>query len=212
MRTNKGELTVARQMSFVLLNKSLLPLPEKFHGLTDQEQKLPAALCRSNHVNEGDPKALFQLRSQLLSSRVHREFFIESQRLSRKSRHADDAQFIPGGAHRPTVSRPTTTLWICRCFSRVAPELFLKRLGGWRLSSGCSRSTGTSAMRGFPLRHNPEFTMLEFYQAYADYRDLMDHEPYGKLLIRECCSERLLGGAPRCRWPGASRWICAKVL
>ncbi|MGI9327655.1 MAG: lysine--tRNA ligase [Pseudomonadales bacterium] len=182
MRTNKGELTVAAE-TFVLLNKSLLPLPEKFHGLTDQEQKY-----RQRYVDlimNEDTRSLFALRSQVVE--CIRGFFIDRQFLEVETPMMHS---IPGGATaRPFITHHNAL--DMPLYLRVAPELFLKRLvvGGFERVFEINRNFRNE---GLSTRHNPEFTMLEFYQAYADYRDLMD---LTEALLSEL-SERILGGAP----------------
>lgn len=182
MRTNKGELTV-EAAEFVLLNKTLAPLPEKFHGLTDQEQKY-----RQRYVDlimNPETRALFELRSKVVE--CIREFFIVRDFLEVETPMMHS---IPGGA----TARPFTThhnALDLPLFLRVAPELHLKRLvvGGFERVFEINRNFRNE---GLSTRHNPEFTMLEFYQAYADYKDLMDltEELLGLL------GERVLGGQP----------------
>ncbi len=182
MRTNKGELTVAAE-TFLLLNKSLLPLPEKFHGLTDQEQKY-----RQRYVDlimNEDTRTLFALRSQVVE--CVRGFFIDRQFLEVETPMMHS---IPGGATaRPFITHHNAL--DMPLYLRVAPELFLKRLvvGGYERVFEINRNFRNE---GLSTRHNPEFTMLEFYQAYADYRDLMD---LTEALLSDL-SERILGGAP----------------
>lgn len=182
MRTNKGELTV-EAAEFVLLNKTLAPLPEKFHGLTDQEQKY-----RQRYVDlimNPETRALFQLRSKVVAS--VRDFFIGRDFLEVETPMMHS---IPGGA----TARPFTThhnALDMPLYLRVAPELHLKRLvvGGFERVFEINRNFRNE---GLSTRHNPEFTMLEFYQAYADYHDLMD---LTEALLAQL-GERVLGGAP----------------
>ena len=164
MRTNKGELSVQAQ-EIVLLNKTLQPLPEKFHGLTDQETRY-----RQRYVDlmtNADSRKVFQARSQI----VHniRQYFVDHDYLEVETPMMHS---IPGGAaarpfmtHHNTLDMPL--------YLRVAPELFLKRLvvGGFERVFEINRNFRNE---GLSTRHNPEFTMLEFYQAYADYEDLMN--------------------------------------
>lgn len=163
MRTNKGELTV-HGTDVQLLNKSLRPLPEKFHGLTDQEVRYRQRYL--DLMTNDETRRVFQLRSQIVQ-RI-REFFVGRDFLEVETPMMHS---IPGGA----TARPFTThhnALDMPLFLRVAPELFLKRLvvGGFERVFEINRNFRNE---GLSTRHNPEFTMLEFYQAYADYRDLM---------------------------------------
>jgi lysyl-tRNA synthetase class 2 len=164
MRTNKGELTVAAS-EFSLLNKTLRPLPDKYHGLTDTEQRY-----RQRYVDlmtNDETRARFQMRTRIVET--VRQFFIERDFLEVETPMMHS---IPGGA----TARPFTThhnALDMPLYLRVAPELYLKRLvvGGMERVFEINRNFRNE---GLSTRHNPEFTMLEFYQAYADYRDLMD--------------------------------------
>ncbi len=164
MRTNKGELTVqAREI--VLLNKTLQPLPEKFHGVTDQEIRFRQRYL-DLIVNE-DSRKLFRTRSQIVQK--IREFFGARDYLEVET---PMMHTIPGGATaRPFVTHHNAL--DIDLYLRVAPELFLKRLvvGGYERVFEINRSFRNE---GLSTRHNPEFTMLEFYEAYADYRDFMN--------------------------------------
>ena len=163
-KTNKGELSV-KVAAIELLVKSLRPLPEKFHGLTDTETKY-----RQRYVDlimsEGS-REVFKKRSAIIS--YIRQFLIEKEYLEVET---PMMQAIPGGA----VARPFVThhnALDMQLFLRIAPELYLKRLvvGGFHRVFEINRNFRNE---GLSTRHNPEFTMLEFYQAYADYHDLMD--------------------------------------
>ncbi len=163
-KSGKGDLYVTMD-EYVLLTKSLRPLPEKHKGLTDME-------ARYRHryvdlmVNE-ETRKTFQVRTRLINSM--RNYFnargfmeVETPML----------QVIPGGATaRPFVTHHNA-LGI-DMYMRIAPELFLKRLvvGGFERVFEINRNFRNE---GLSTRHNPEFTMVEFYQAYADYNDLMD--------------------------------------
>jgi lysyl-tRNA synthetase, class II len=163
-KTRTGELSV-KVTSLRLLSKSLRPLPEKFHGLADQEQKY-----RQRHVdlitNPGS-RDVFVKRSQIVQKM--REFFVDRGYLEVETpmMHA-----IPGGAAaRPFVTHHNaldTDLYL-----RIAPELYLKKLvvGGMEKVFEINRNFRNE---GMSTRHNPEFTMLEFYEAYQDYHYLMD--------------------------------------
>lgn len=163
-RTNKGELSV-RASELRLLTKSLRPLPEKWHGLSDTE-----ARYRQRYVDlimNPDVRAVFRARSALV--RGVRDFFEDRDFLEVET---PMLQAIPGGAS----ARPFVTHYNALdhdFYLRVAPELYLKRLvvGGLERVFELNRNFRNE---GLSTRHNPEFTMLEFYQAYADYRDLMD--------------------------------------
>jgi lysyl-tRNA synthetase, class II len=158
-KTRTGELTV-KAKSVRLLTKSLRPLPEKFHGLTDQETKY-----RQRYVdlitNEETRKA-FQVRSRAVQA--IREFLLTERYLEVET---PMMQPIPGGA----TARPFTThhnALDIQLYLRIAPELYLKRLvvGGYEKVFEINRNFRNE---GISTRHNPEFTMLEFYCAYTDY-------------------------------------------
>ena len=163
MRTNKGELTVKAQ-DIVLLNKTLRPLPEKFHGVTDQEIRYRQRYL--DLITNDQSRQLFRLRSQIVQ-RI-REYFTELDYLEVETPMMHG---IPGGATaRPFVTHHNAM--DMDLYLRVAPELYLKRLvvGGFERVFEINRNFRNE---GLSTRHNPEFTMLEFYQAYADYQDLM---------------------------------------
>ena len=164
MKTRKGELTVqAREVQ--LLAKALHPLPEKYHGLADQQMRY-----RQRHLDlvmNEQSRQVFRIRAAVIAAL--RRFFDARQFLEVETPMMHP---IPGGATaRPFVTRHNsldTDLYL-----RVAPELYLKRLvvGGFERVyeiNRCFRNEGLST------RHNPEFTTIEFYQAFADYEDLMD--------------------------------------
>lgn len=163
-KTNKGELSV-KVSSIELLVKSLRPLPEKFHGLTDKEMSY-----RQRYVDlimSQQSREVFKTRSKIVG--FIRQFLIEKDYLEVET---PMMQAIPGGA----VARPFIThhnALDMELFLRIAPELYLKRLvvGGFERVFEINRSFRNE---GLSTRHNPEFTMLEFYQAYADYNDLID--------------------------------------
>jgi lysyl-tRNA synthetase class 2 len=163
-KTKTGELSI-KASAIRLLSKALRPLPEKFHGLSDQEQKY-----RQRHVDlitNPASRDVFVKRSQIVQTM--REFFVERGYLEVEtpSMHA-----IPGGATaRPFVTHHNAL--DMKLFLRVAPELYLKKLfvGGLEKVFEINRNFRNE---GISTRHNPEFTMLEFYEAYQDYRYLMD--------------------------------------
>ena len=163
-KTKTGELSV-RAESIHMLTKSLRPLPEKFHGLADQEIRY-----RQRYVdlimNEVSRKT-FRMRSQIVQ--YIREYLNERDYLEVET---PMMQAIPGGA----TARPFSTFHNALdmdLFLRIAPELYLKRLvvGGYEKVYEINRNFRNE---GLSTRHNPEFTMLEFYQAYSDFHDLMD--------------------------------------
>jgi lysyl-tRNA synthetase class 2 len=163
-KTKTGELSV-RVETIRLLTKALRPLPEKFHGLADQETRYRQRYL--DLIMSEDARKIFKIRSRIIS--FIREFLIERNFLEVET---PMMQAIPGGA----VARPFKTYHNAldmELFLRIAPELYLKRLvvGGFERVFEINRSFRNE---GVSTRHNPEFTMLEFYQAYADYRDLMD--------------------------------------
>lgn len=162
-RTKLGELTVWASDT-ALMVKSLRPLPDKFHGLQDQEVRY-----RQRYVDlmvNDHSKAVFKKRSQLMQ--VLRTFFDDRDYLEVETPMMHP---IAGGAvARPFVTHHNTL--DMELFLRVAPELYLKRLvvGGFERVYEINRNFRNE---GISTRHNPEFTMIEFYEAYADYRDLM---------------------------------------
>jgi lysyl-tRNA synthetase class 2 len=178
-KTRTGELTV-NASTVRLLAKSLRPLPEKFHGLADQEQKYRQRYL--DLITNADARAVFATRSRV----VHelRAFMTEKGFLEVET---PMMQPIPGGA----VARPFVThhnALDMTLYLRVAPELYLKRLvvGGFEKVFEINRNFRNE---GISTRHNPEFTMLEFYEAYRDFRDLMD---FTEELIRTV-AQRALG-------------------
>jgi len=163
-KTKTGELTIKTEQ-IRLLTKSLRPLPDKFHGLTDQEQKY-----RQRYVDlimNEETRFTFVARSRIVQSirnymAGHGFLEVETPMM-----HP-----IPGGA----AAKPFTThhnALDMDLFLRIAPELFLKRLvvGGFEKVFEINRNFRNE---GLSPRHNPEFTMMEFYEAYANYRTLMD--------------------------------------
>ncbi|HEC13264.1 MAG TPA: lysine--tRNA ligase [Acidiferrobacteraceae bacterium] len=163
-KTKTGELSI-RVDKIRLLTKALRPLPEKYHGLSDQEMKY-----RQRYVDlimSETTRDTFRIRSQTVN--YIRHFLIERKFLEVET---PMMQAIPGGA----LARPFRThhhALDMELFLRVAPELYLKRLvvGGFEKIFEINRNFRNE---GLSTRHNPEFTMLEFYEAYADYIDLMN--------------------------------------
>ncbi len=163
-KTKTGELSV-KVADLRLLVKALRPLPEKFHGLADQEQKY-----RQRYVDlimNEDTRGVFQTRSRIVH--VIREFMTGKGFLEVET---PMMQPIPGGANAKPFKTHHNALDV-DLFLRVAPELYLKRLvvGGFEKVFEINRNFRNE---GMSTRHNPEFTMLEFYEAYRDYRYLMD--------------------------------------
>ncbi len=164
MKTNKGELSIKVE-TIRLLTKSLRPLPEKFKGITDQEIRYRQRYL--DLIMNEDSRQTFIMRSKIVAH--IREFLTEKGFLEVET---PMMQVIPGGA----TARPFTTYHNALdmdLFLRIAPELYLKRLvvGGFEKVFEINRNFRNE---GLSTRHNPEFTMIEFYEAYADYRDLMD--------------------------------------
>ena len=162
-RTNKGELSIMVD-ELRLLTKSLRPLPEKFHGLTDQETRY-----RQRYLDlmmNDESREIFKIRTKTIA--FIRDFLNE---LDFMEVETPMMQVIPGGA----AARPFTThhnSLDMELYLRIAPELYLKRLvvGGFEKVYEINRNFRNE---GLSTRHNPEFTMLEFYEAYQDYEHLM---------------------------------------
>jgi lysyl-tRNA synthetase, class II len=177
-RTNKGELSV-RCTELRLLSKALRPLPDKFHGLADQEMRY-----RQRYVD------------LIVTPETRKTFVARTKAVSSIRRFMSDANFmevetpmlhpIPGGA----AAKPFTThhnALDMQMFLRIAPELYLKRLvvGGFERVFEINRNFRNE---GVSPRHNPEFTMMEFYAAYTDYAWLMD---FTEQLIRQAAVDSL---------------------
>lgn len=188
-KSGKGDLYVM-MVEAQLLTKSLRPLPDKFHGLTDQE-----ARYRQRYVDlimNPQSRKVFETRAAVISSM--RRFFetrgfmeVETPML----------QQIPGGATaRPFVTHHNALGM--DMYLRIAPELYLKRLvvGGFEKVFEINRNFRNE---GLSTRHNPEFTMVEFYWAYADYNDLMDMT---EAMLRTAAQEVL--GTTTLEYQGAS--------
>ena len=163
-KTKTGELSV-RVTALRLLTKALRPLPEKFHGLTDQEQKY-----RQRHIDlitNEDARKTFAIRSRTIQA--IREFFMRHDYMEVET---PMMHTIPGGASaKPFVTHHNAL--DMQMYLRIAPELYLKRLvvGGFEKVFEINRNFRNE---GLSTRHNPEFTMIEFYEAYRDYKYLMD--------------------------------------
>lgn len=163
-KTKTGELSV-RVSKIRLLTKSIRPLPDKFHGLSDQETRYRQRYL--DLIANDETRRTFMLRSKITDT--IRRFLKERDYLEVET---PMMQVLHGGAaakpfvtHHQALDMPL--------FLRIAPELYLKRLvvGGFERVFEINRNFRNE---GLSTQHNPEFTMLEFYQAYADYHDLMD--------------------------------------
>ncbi len=180
-RTKTNELTI-QCTSVRLLAKALRPLPEKFHGLTDQEQKYRQRYL--DLITNEASRRTFMVRSQVIQAM--REFFVRHGYLEVETPMMHP---IPGGANaKPFVTHHNAL--DMQLFLRIAPELYLKRLvvGGLEKVFEINRNFRNE---GISTRHNPEFTMVEFYEAYRDYRYLMD---FTEAMLREI-AQKVLGAA-----------------
>lgn len=163
-KTNHGELTV-RISQIYLLSKSLRPLPDKFHGLLDQEMKYRQRYV--DLITNAHSRDIFIKRSQIIQT--IRNFMVENRYLEVETPMMHP---IPGGAsakpfitHHNALDMPL--------YLRIAPELYLKRLviGGLERVFEINRNFRNE---GMSTRHNPEFTMMEFYEAFSDYQGMME--------------------------------------
>jgi lysyl-tRNA synthetase class 2 len=163
-QTKTGEWTLLVK-ELRLLCKSIRPLPEKFHGLKDPEKRYRQRYL--DLIMNADVRALFVTRSRAIQE--IRNFFIEHDFLEVET---PMMQPIPGGAEAEPFCTHHNALGM-DLYLRIAPELYLKRLvvGGFERVFEINRSFRNE---GISTQHNPEFTMLEFYQAYATFTDLMD--------------------------------------
>ena len=163
-RTKTGELSV-KASSIRMLTKSLRPLPDKFHGMTDQEQKYRQRYV--DLITDDEARARFVARSKAVSS--IRNYMVEHGFLEVETPMLHP---IPGGANaKPFVTHHNALDQ--EMFLRIAPELYLKRLlvGGFERVFEINRNFRNE---GISVRHNPEFTMMEFYAAYWTHHDIMD--------------------------------------
>ncbi len=178
-KSGKGDLYVNME-EYQLLTKALRPLPDKYHGLADQELRY-----RQRYVDlvvNPEIRQVFELRSKIVEfirSYLNKNGFMEVE--------TPMLQVIPGGATAKPFVTHHNALDI-QMYMRIAPELYLKRLvvGGFEKVYEINRNFRNE---GLSTRHNPEFTMLEFYQAYADYEDLM---ALTEDMLRSLC-ENVLG-------------------
>lgn len=177
-RSGKGDLFVDME-NVQMLTKSLRPLPDKFHGLTDTEQRYRQRYV--DLITNRDSRSVFEIRSQVISTIRN---FLNSQ--SFMEVETPMMHVIPGGASaRPFVTHHNAL--DMDLYLRIAPELYLKRLvvGGFERVYEINRNFRNE---GLSTRHNPEFTMLEFYQAYADYKDLIN---LTEAMLKHVCEEVL---------------------
>lgn len=163
-KTRTGELSV-KLTSIQLLTKNLRPLPDKFHGMADQEMKYRQRYA--DLITDETARSRFVARSKAVSS--IRSFMVEHGFLEVETPMLHP---IPGGANAKPFKTHHNAL-DQEMFLRIAPELYLKRLvvGGFERVFEINRSFRNE---GISVRHNPEFTMMEFYAAYWNYHDLMD--------------------------------------
>jgi len=191
MRTKTGELSV-KVDALRLLTKSLRPLPDKFHGLSDVEQRY-----RQRYVDlivTEESRRAFALRSKIIG---FIRTWLEASPRRFMEVETPMMHIIPGGAAaRPFITHHNAL--DIDLYLRVAPELYLKRLvvGGFDRVYEINRNFRNE---GVSTRHNPEFTMLELYQAYATYHDIMD---ITEGMIREAARNVL--GTTELEWDGAA--------
>ena len=191
MRTKTGELSIKLD-NLRLLTKSLRPLPDKFHGLADVEQRY-----RQRYVDlivTEEARRTFALRSRIIG---YMRQWLEAEPRRFMEVETPMMHIIPGGATaRPFVTHHNAL--DIDLYLRVAPELYLKRLvvGGFDRVYEINRNFRNE---GVSTRHNPEFTMLELYQAYATYHEIMD---ITESVIRDTAKKVL--GATALTWDGAS--------
>jgi len=175
-RTQKGEISV-RTNGYTLLSKSLLPLPEKFHGLRDTDLRY-----RQRYVDlimNPDVKRTFEIRSKIITAMRN---YLDSQNFMEVE--TPMLNTIPGGAAaRPFITHHNAL--DIDMYMRIATELHLKRLivGGFERVYEIGRIFRNE---GMDIKHNPEYTSMEVYQAYGDYNDMMD---LTENLIRYCAEQ-----------------------
>jgi lysyl-tRNA synthetase class 2 len=207
MRTKTGELSV-KVDALRLITKSLRPLPDKWHGLSDVEQRY-----RQRYVDlivTPESRRVFELRSAMI--RFIRQW-LEAEPRRFMEVETPMMHPIPGGATaRPFVTHHNAL--DLKMYLRVAPELYLKRLvvGGFERVYEINRNFRNE---GVSTRHNPEFTMLELYQAYATYTEIMD---LTEAMVRETAQATL--GRTALTWEGRDidvgppfrRWAMAEAV
>ena len=163
-KTKTGELSI-HCTELRLLTKALRPLPDKFHGLADQETRYRQRYL--DLIANDESRKTFQTRSRILAG--IRQFMVERGFMEVET---PMMQVIPGGASaRPFITHHNAL--DMDMYLRIAPELYLKRLvvGGFERVFEINRNFRNE---GISVRHNPEFTMMELYMAYADYKDLIE--------------------------------------
>ena len=182
-QTRTGEWTVLAE-EFRLLSKSFRPLPEKFHGIKDPEKRYRQRYL--DLIMNEKTRDIFQKRSKTL--KVMRSLFEEAGFMEVET---PMMQPLPGGAEATPFKTWHNALNMT-LFLRIAPELYLKRLvvGGFEKVFEINRNFRNE---GVSTRHNPEFTMVEFYQAYADYNDLMEftEKMFRKIALAVTGSEKV---------------------
>lgn len=197
MRTNKGELTVEADR-YSMLAKSLQPFPDKFHGIEDAELKYRRRYA--DLIANETSRHVFTTRSTIVKQL--RAFFDARNYLEVETPMMHP---IPGGA----LAKPFTThhnALDMELFMRVAPELYLKRLvvGGFERVYEINRNFRNE---GLSTKHNPEFTMLEFYQAFATYHDMIELTTDLMVhLVTTVC------GSPQIEWDGHSIDFAARPI
>lgn len=163
-KTNMGELSI-RALEFTHLTKALRPLPEKYHGLTDIEERYRRRYL--DLITNGEARETFMMRSKIIAAM--RDFLEDRDFMEVETpvlhAIAGGASARPFATHHNTLDMPL--------YMRIAPELYLKRLivGGFEKVYEIGRNFRNE---GMSTRHNPEFTMFEAYIAYADYEDMME--------------------------------------
>ncbi len=183
-KTQTGELSI-HCTELRLLTKALRPLPDKFHGLQDQEVRYRQRYL--DLIANEESRHTFRIRSQILATM--RQFMVARGFMEVET---PMMQVIPGGASaRPFITHHNAL--DLDMYLRIAPELYLKRLvvGGFERVFEINRNFRNE---GISVRHNPEFTMMELYMAYADYKDLIElTESLFRTRRRRCWAK------PRCR-------------
>ena len=163
-KTKTGELSV-HASKIRLLTKSLRPMPDKFHGVADQEVKY-----RQRYVDlmtDEDARKRFVARSKAVSG--IREFMVQHGFLEVETPMLHPFPAVP----TPSPSSPTTTRWTRRCSCASRPSS-TSSAWWWAASRSVFEINRNFRNEGISVRHNPEFTMMEFYAAYWNYQDLMD--------------------------------------
>ena len=187
MKTKTGELSI-KATKIRMLTKSLRPMPDKFHGMADPEQKV-----RQRYVDlmmNEEARNRFMARSKAVAG--IRDFMVQHGFLEVETPMLHP---IPGGANaKPFVTHHNALDQ--EMYLRIAPELYLKRLivGGFERVFEINRNFRNE---GISVRHNPEFTMMEFYAAYWNYQDLMD---YTEQLVRDAAMKAV--GTLECTYGG----------